>query len=504
MNDAKVLVAGAGRAGTVLLLQVLTDLGLDTGFERSVPVAQQAGLRQVAPESPKAPRIVADPTLPSRLGTLLDVRSFDVEHVIVPIRQLDVAAASRLRAGAYGLALTRVDSPLRPSRATGQRAALGTSLYDLMYTIARFDLPHTFLLFPRFARDWEYLFKRLGFLDPRISPGEWRAALERRRALAQIDERPLQRHERLMTVAGELGSAALVQPWRALERGLHPAWTQLHGRHDNRSDDGLVTVHVASLNTRFATELCIRTMRQFAGRPFRLVVGDCGSTDGSLEMLRSFERRGWLKLEVAPNGRMHAEWLDKWLRDCATRYALFVDSDVEFFQAGWLDQMVRAAQTNDAALVCAQMLPSRARYMHPHTGAKRTLGARPAPWLLLVDVERVRGRVSASFAYVDVADPDAFGGKIGYDVAGAYFAALRDEGLGWVEMPESFRSSFRHFSGLSWRRVLDWRAPLRLRPGQAPRMAVVMAHLWRARALRYGEGNPNGALGVSQMRVGES
>ncbi len=493
MSDAKVVIAGAGRAGTSLLLQVLTEVGLDTGFDPGVPIEQQDDRPRPAPESPRAPRIVADPSLPYRLGTLLDVRSFHVEHVIVPIRQMDVAAASRLRASAYGLALRRTDSPLRPSSATTQRAALARTLYELMYTIARFDLPHTFLVFPRFARDWEYLADRLGFLDPQISPAQWRAALERHGVAEQIHEMPLERHERVKTVAGGFAHAALVRPWVGLARATRPALAQLRRRHGAGSTDANeadVSVHVASINTRFATELCIRTMRQFAGHPFRLFVGDCGSTDGSIDMLRSFEARGWLDLEVAPNGRMHAEWLDKWLRECSTRYAVFVDSDIEFFEPGWLGDMVAAARTNDAALVCAQMLPERARYVHPHTGAKRTLGARPAPWLLLVDMERVRGRVDASFAYVDVVDPEAFGGKVGYDVAGAYFAALRDEGLGWVEMPESFRAAYRHFSGLSWRRVLDWRAPLRLRPGQAPRIAVVIAHLWRARALRYGEDTP--------------
>ena len=36
-----------------------------------------------------------------------------------------------------------------------------------------------------------------------------------------------------------------------------------------------VQVHFASINTAAVTELCIRTMRHFAGYPFSLVVGDC-------------------------------------------------------------------------------------------------------------------------------------------------------------------------------------------------------------------------------------
>jgi glycosyltransferase involved in cell wall biosynthesis len=80
-----------------------------------------------------------------------------------------------------------------------------------------------------------------------------------------------------------------------------------------------VRVHVPTINTAAVTELCIRTMRRRAGAPFELVVGDGGSTDGSLDVLRRFERDGWLTLEIAPGGRTHAAWLDKWFAECPTR-----------------------------------------------------------------------------------------------------------------------------------------------------------------------------------------
>lgn len=504
MSDAKVAIAGPGRAGTELLLEVLTDLGLHTGLERGRPVIEQLRSRPIVRlESPKAPRIVYEPGLARRLGTILDVQGAEVEHVIVPVRALDVAAASRLRASAYGARLRRLDPPTRPSRATGQRDALGVVLYELLHTIARFDLPHTLLVFPRFAYDARYLAEHLGFLDPAIPEDRWRDALTRHADPARIDEQRLTRRERVLLLVGATTDAALVKPARAVRRavgdvrapwrgpvaaaGPGPAGTRA-GRPTGSTDgDPDVTIHVASINTAPATELCLRTMRHYAGHPFRLVVGDCGSTDGSIEMLRRFESRGWLTLEVAPEGRMHAEWLDTWMRTCPTRYAVFCDSDIEFYEPGWLADMVGEAVANEAALVCAQMIPPRARFVHPHTGAKRTLGPRPAPWLLLVDAERVRGRVDAGFGYLDVVDPTAYGGKVGYDVGGAFFAALRDAGLGWVEMPDAFRAKYRHFSGLSWRRVLDWRAPLRVRPGQLPRLAAVYAHLGRARLLRYGE-----------------
>ena len=104
-----------------------------------------------------------------------------------------------------------------------------------------------------------------------------------------------------------------------------------------------VRVHIASINTARVTELCIRTMHRYAGYPFTLVVGDGGSTDGSLEMLRRLERQGWLELEVAPNGRLRTEWLDHWFAECSERLAVFSDSDVEYLRPNWLREMVDAA-----------------------------------------------------------------------------------------------------------------------------------------------------------------
>ncbi len=251
-----------------------------------------------------------------------------------------------------------------------------------------------------------------------------------------------------------------------------------------------VTVHVASLNTARVTELCIRSMRHYAGRPFELVVGDAGSTDGSLRMLRDFEARGWLTLEVAEGGRKHAEWLDLWLARCVTRYAVFSDSDVEYLGAGWLADLVAKATATDAALVCARMQWPPDAFVHPVTGAARKLAPRPTPWLQMLDVDQVRGRVDASFRYRDVEDPEAFGGKIAYDVGAAYFAALEAAGLTWAEMPEAWQPKFRHFGGLTWLKSGQTDATLRVRSRQLAKVGLVLAHLWRARISRWGDAAP--------------
>jgi glycosyl transferase family 2 len=454
----KIVVAGGGRAGATLLLDVLRAVGIADAGSAPSPI-----------ESPKSGRVVAVEDA-RRLSVLLDAGATDVAHVLVPVRDLDIAAASRVRAARHTVGVTDA------------RGALGRTGYELLETVARFELPHTLLDFPRFAEDPRYLADRLSFLDPTLPFDAWRDALARCAQPERIREQRLDRRERIETVA-RIPLAQLARPLHALR--TRPSRARSTGTRPGH--DG-VTVHVASLNTAAATELCIRSMRRRAGTAFDLVVGDCGSTDGSLELLRDLETRGWLRLEVAPEGRMHADWLDRWLASCPTRYAVFADSDVEFLRDGWLGDMVETSRAHDAALVCAQLQPGQARFVHPRTGARATVRARPAPWLLLIDVDAVRGRVEQSFRYVESPAPDAFGGRLGHDVGGAFLLALRDAGLGWVEMPPAFRRKFHHYGGLSWKGGGDRVSWLR-RAEQLRRVATVQAHLARARLLRYGEGS---------------
>jgi glycosyltransferase involved in cell wall biosynthesis len=210
-----------------------------------------------------------------------------------------------------------------------------------------------------------------------------------------------------------------------------------------------VTVHVASFNTRSATELCIRSLRRFADHPFELRVGDSGSSDGSVEMLERMAARGWLELETSDEPRVHSYWLDHWLAICEAEYAVFVDSDVQFLRTGWLRQLVDRARTMGAAVVCGEFLPAGS-FTEPVGGRHVHGAARPSPWLFLVRVAPVRA-LGISFG-VAVEEPAAVPeGVVLYDVGGRLFQEAVSQGLSWAEMPERYRRRlYQHFGGLSW------------------------------------------------------
>jgi hypothetical protein len=211
LPDGKIVIAGTGRAGTTFLVAVLSDLGLDTGFRPGVGMNGAAGgLEHVSIDRADMPRVVKSPGLSTRLGSLLDAEVVKVDHVIIPMRDLDIAAASRVRVAGYGRFLGVRGGFTGTRSAARQRGVLATMLGELIWTITRHDLPHTFLEFPRFTHDWQYTYDKLGFLSPGLTADDFKTALEGRYDSSAIREERLTRSERL--------KAAALQPWTFVRR----------------------------------------------------------------------------------------------------------------------------------------------------------------------------------------------------------------------------------------------------------------------------------------------
>lgn len=159
----KIVITGTGRAGTTLLVRLLTELGLDTGYTRENWRAEyfahcEAGLEKKILD-PGAPYIVKDPNLCDQLGHLVDAGEVVVDHAIVPVRQLEAAAQSRARVGG---AWSNVPGGLvRTAAPEQQQFELAVLFHQLLHTLVRCDIPFTLLEFPRFARDPHYAFQRL-------------------------------------------------------------------------------------------------------------------------------------------------------------------------------------------------------------------------------------------------------------------------------------------------------------------------------------------------------
>ena len=204
--EHKIIITGTGRAGTTFLVHLLTELGLDTGYtpgevRRHIDGRCHAGLeyegwgrrrkrtisdwlrqpkhaiRDLLNGPPPVPYIIKSPALCETLGQLITGRDLAIDHVYIPIRDLEAAALSRVRVGgAHGSVpggLWKTDNPLH------QKAVLAEMFFNLVHTLALHDLPHTFLLFPRLVEDWVYVRQKLLFLVKDIEPKSFRAAFEK-------------------------------------------------------------------------------------------------------------------------------------------------------------------------------------------------------------------------------------------------------------------------------------------------------------------------------------
>lgn len=212
-----------------------------------------------------------------------------------------------------------------------------------------------------------------------------------------------------------------------------------------------VTVFMAHYNTRAMSELAIRSLRLTCRPDVKLVVGDSGSTDGTRQLLSKLEDERLIqRIDLADRPKKHWEWLDDWRQQCATRYAVFVDSDVRFRRPGWLDAMVSVSRLRDAAIIAGEQVPEQPDAMHAgHLPFH--FAWRPSPWLMLLDLtlldDIVVGLQDWSFETEEVGP-----GLAAFDVGGAIAHAAVVSERRVLCMPEDFRQHFVHYGGMSWRR----------------------------------------------------
>src|SRR3954466_15272643 len=146
----------------------------------------------------------------------------------------------------------------------------------------------------------------------------------------------------------------------------------------------MVTVAIASVNTRRFTELAIRSAVARAGCDVKVVVGDCGSSDGTLAMLDRLGSRFVREVETAPSGRYHGQWLDHWVTTLDDDLVVFVDSDVEFRRDGWLVRLLQQRELENAAIIGGEWVQESPFYRLPGEATVVRLAGRPAPWVQLI------------------------------------------------------------------------------------------------------------------------
>lgn len=170
----KIIITGPGRSGTTFLVQLLTRLGFDTGFEPDTePYVNEirAGCEwklhfnadidphdAIKDRIAAAPRVLKSPEWGMVIKYLLSHGLIEIDHVLLPIRDLDTAARSRLDAGLDWLLMPDVEGD---ERVIEQANLLGLALGRAVEACVLFEVPCTILRFPSLVADPAYCYHKL-------------------------------------------------------------------------------------------------------------------------------------------------------------------------------------------------------------------------------------------------------------------------------------------------------------------------------------------------------
>jgi hypothetical protein len=217
-STRKIVIAGTGRCGTSFLVQLLTSLGFPTGISHTkgrwlMTIFQEAvmsacglalSVNRIAPtewsphvcgmrggtragleyhvmytdtvESLAAlPKVIKNPRLATMLNRLLREDRIRLDYVLVCVRDLDAVALSKIESGKRSS-----EEQYYHRSAQELRSTSAAQLGELTATLIGYDVPHSFIAFPRMVDDPEYLFNCLTpLLPPAISLDVFKVAHSR-------------------------------------------------------------------------------------------------------------------------------------------------------------------------------------------------------------------------------------------------------------------------------------------------------------------------------------
>lgn len=177
------IITGTGRAGTTFLVRYLTALGFDTHLSRRTQPHfdnnANAGLEDnpLKTDPKDLPYVIKSPWLYEYIDELLARGTMKLDGVIIPVRDLAEAAASRV---AVELRAIHENAPwMAAQRRTwntwgwssggvafsletiDQARLLAMGFHHVVERLVRADVPLVFLSYPRLIHDWKYLFIKL-------------------------------------------------------------------------------------------------------------------------------------------------------------------------------------------------------------------------------------------------------------------------------------------------------------------------------------------------------
>ena len=179
-----VVISGTGRAGTSFLVQLLTHLGLDTGFQPAginscLDEDSKAGLEHDVRNS-SAPYIVKSPFFCDHAGEVLSSQEIIIDHIFIPYRDSKEAAKSRIRVARESKHAATMPAEQVPGGLwctqdpEKQEWILFEKLNSLLSQVAASHARLTLMSFPKLAEDPVYCYRKLFPIISSIELGDFR------------------------------------------------------------------------------------------------------------------------------------------------------------------------------------------------------------------------------------------------------------------------------------------------------------------------------------------
>ncbi len=169
------IISGTGRAGTTFLVQLLTHLGVDTGYGIQDLATQldkhsKAGFESDV-RSDSAPYLVKNPYFCDYAEEVFQNDNIIIDHLFIPYRDIREAVLSRIRVSSEAdhesKSINQIMGGLwNTKRPNEQQGILFSQLNKLLVAAAKTQIPVTLMSFPKLVEDPEYCYRKLLPLIP--------------------------------------------------------------------------------------------------------------------------------------------------------------------------------------------------------------------------------------------------------------------------------------------------------------------------------------------------
>ena len=169
--DTKTVITGTGRCGTTFLIQLLTNLGLETGYTKEECEQEfnkidglRGGIEHALGDNriDKA-RFIENPAFAKVEEFKKLSEKYDIDHVYIPIRDLDATAKCRelmsknTHAGYGGFWLDA-------KSVEDQKTANAKLVYNFLHHLSTYDFTFTLLSFTDMMSYSDYLYEKMEYV----------------------------------------------------------------------------------------------------------------------------------------------------------------------------------------------------------------------------------------------------------------------------------------------------------------------------------------------------